>query len=146
MKSNTIAILLGGLAPAFLFAGSSTMQKVAARTGIGTGPSLAATGLAIMACGGVVTMLERNVGLGRNGVLPALGFGVLWGAGVACISIAMSRFGGKLSQLVPLYNMNTLVAVAIGLVAFSEWQTVSWARVLVAAVLIVAGGILAATA
>ena len=58
----------------------------------------------------------------------------------------MTRYGGKLSQLVPLYNMNTLVAVAIGLVAFGEWQTVSWARVLGAAVLIVAGGILAATA
>ena len=70
MKSNTIAILLGGLAPAFLFAGSSTMQKVAARTGIGTGPSLAATGLAIMACGGVATLLERNAGLGRGACSP----------------------------------------------------------------------------
>ncbi len=146
MKAQAVAILLGGVAPAFLFAGSSTLQKVAARTGIGTGPSLAVTGLAIVACGGVVTLMERDAGLGRGGWVPALGFGLFWGAGVACISIAMARFGGRLSQLVPLYNMNTLVAVAIGLVAFSEYQTLNWGRAMAAAILIVAGGILAATA
>ncbi|MCB9143176.1 MAG: hypothetical protein H6646_12980, partial [Anaerolineales bacterium] len=54
------------------------------------------------------------------------------------------RFDGQISQLVPLYNMNTLVAVLIGLVVLAEWRTVDPRKLAIAAILIVLGGILAA--
>ena len=47
-----------------------------------------------------------------------------------------------MSVLVPLYNMNTLVAVGIGLVLLGEWRDVSVWRLLAGAALIVAGGVL----
>jgi hypothetical protein len=52
----------------------------------------------------------------------------------------------QLTALCPLYNLNTLVAVAIGLAVLGEWREVVPWRVAVGAVLAVAGGVLAATA
>jgi hypothetical protein len=49
------------------------------------------------------------------------------------------------SVIVPLYNMNTLVAVGIGLVLLGEWKDVNLWRLLSGAALIVVGGVLAGT-
>lgn len=50
------------------------------------------------------------------------------------------------SKLVPLFNMNTLVAVCLGLLVFSEWKNVHVLQLAVASVLIIIGGILATNA
>jgi len=71
-------------------------------------------------------------------------YAVLWTLGVACIAIALARYDAQISQLVPLYNMNTLVAVLIGLVLFNEWKDLNLTRLLLATVLTIGGGILAA--
>ena len=47
---------------------------------------------------------------------------------------------------VSIYNMNTLVTVVIGLMVLSEWKNVQPVKLLVAALLITLGGILAANA
>ena len=65
---------------------------------------------------------------------------------MACIAIALRRYNGQISQLVSLYNMNTLVAVLIGLILLSEWQTVNIVKIVASSVLIIVGGVLAATA
>ncbi|WP_169972656.1 hypothetical protein [Tautonia rosea] len=145
MKHPILALLLGGLLPAILFGVSGVMQKACARTGIGTGPYLAITGLAVLTVGGLLTVVEHDVTVSRKSAVYTLLFGALWATGVGCIAIALRRYGGQISQLVPLYNMNTLVAVFIGLVVLSEWRDVHWGRLLVASVLIVTGGVLAAT-
>ena len=49
-------------------------------------------------------------------------------------------------QLAPLYNMNTMVAVLIGLWAFSEWKELDMLRLLSGVVLIVIGGTLVSRA
>ena len=145
MKNHLLSLLLGGLLPALLFGVSGVMQKTCVRAGIGTGPFLAITGLVVLAVGGLITLVERDLTLGRIGASYTALFGACWAAGVGCIAVAMRRYGGQISQLVPLYNMNTLVAVLIGLVALSEWRDVHWGRLLVASGLIITGGILAAT-
>lgn len=53
--------------------------------------------------------------------MPPL-FGLLWAAGTGAVTFALGRYGGQISQFAPLYNMNTLVAVLVGLVVFGEWQ------------------------
>jgi uncharacterized membrane protein len=145
MNSNIASLLVGGLLPALLFGVSGVIQKTSAKAGIGTGPFLVVVGVVVILIGGIFTAVERDTTVNWPGAGQAALFGVLWASGIGSIAIALSRYEGQISQLVPLYNMNTLVAVVIGLVALSEWQTLQTGRLLLGAVLTVAGGILAAT-
>ncbi len=144
MKANVAALLVGGLVPAFLFGVSAVFQKTSARAGIATGPYLVVIGLVVVAVGGVVTAVQGDAAVTWAGAAHACACGALWAAGVACIAVAVGRFDGQISQLVPLYNMNTLVAVAVGLIALSEWRNVQVGLLLPATALTVAGGVLAA--
>lgn len=140
-----LAAVIGGLLPAVLFGLSGVMQKACARTGIGTGPYLVITGLAVLVVGGLLTAVEHEAVVSRKGVALTALFGALWAGGIGCIAVALRRHGAQISQLVPLYNMNTLVAVLLGLLVFSEWREVHWGRLLLASLLIIAGGVLAAS-
>lgn len=145
MSNNTLALLTGGLLPAVCFGLSGAVQKVTTKAGIGTGMYLIVVGVVVVVVGLIVTAVERDVTLNRaSGGYAAL-FGLLWAAGIASIAVALGRYGGQISQLVPIYNTNTLVAVLVGLVALGEWQTVQPGRLLLAAAFIIGGGVLAAS-
>jgi uncharacterized membrane protein len=125
---------------------ASTFQKTAARSGIGTGPYLIAIGGVVLLVGVGVTLAQSNSTATREGVVWACGYGLLWSSAIGCIVLALARYDANLSQLVPLYNLNTLVAVAIGMAVLGEWRDVLPWRVVVGVILAVAGGILVATA
>jgi uncharacterized membrane protein len=146
MSKATLALLLGGLLPAALFGVASNFQKTAARAGISTGPYLIAIGSVVLLVGVVVTLTQSDSTATREGVFWACGYGLLWSAAIGCIVLALSRYDANISQLVPLYNLNTLVAVAIGMTVLGEWRDVVPWRVVAGAGLAVAGGILVATA
>ncbi|MBN9122290.1 MAG: hypothetical protein J0I06_24650 [Planctomycetes bacterium] len=146
MSKTTLALLVGGLLPAVLFGVASTFQKTAARAGIGTGPYLIAIGAVVLLIGGAVTVAQSDSTATRAGAAWACGYGVLWSAAIGCIVLALSRYDANISQLVPLYNLNTLVAVAIGMAVLGEWREIVLWRVAAGAVLAVAGGVLVATA
>ena len=103
-------------------------------------------GLTTALVGGVFLLLERDATIGQRSALYTVLFGLVWATAIGLIGIALGRFGGQISQLVPLYNMNTLIAVLIGLVVLAEWRNVDPRKLAVAAVLIVIGGIVAARA
>lgn len=144
MNARLIAILLGGVLPALLLGLTGIFQKLGANTGIGTGPFLMVVGVTIAAVGGVFVLADRDTTIGPQSTLYTILFGLVWATAIGCIGIALRRYDAQISQLVPLYNMNTLVAVLLGLVIFAEWRTVEAPKLLAAAVLIVGGGILAA--
>jgi uncharacterized membrane protein len=146
MSNATLALLVGGLLPAVLFGVASTFQKTAATAGIGTGPYLIAIGSVVLLVGTAVTVAQSNSAAPRAGVLWACGYGLLWSSAIGCIVLALARYDANISQLVPLYNLNTLVAVAIGMAVLGEWRDVVPWRVVVGAILAVAGGVLVATA
>jgi drug/metabolite transporter (DMT)-like permease len=146
MSKATLALLVGGLLPAVLFGVSGIFQKTATRAGIGTGPYLIAIGAVVLLAGIAVTVVQGDSAATREGVAWACGYGVLWSAGIACIAMALAQYDAQISQLVPLYNMNTLVAVAIGMTALGEWREVVPWRVIAGAALAVVGGVLVATA
>jgi uncharacterized membrane protein len=146
MKANTMALLLGGLLPAILFGVSGVFQKTSAKAGMGTGPYLMVIGFVVVVVGGVVAAVQRDATVNWTRASYACAYGLLWAAGIACIAVAVGRFDGQISQLVPLYNMNTLVAVAVGLVFLSEWRNVQVGLLLLATGLTIAGGVLAAAA
>jgi uncharacterized membrane protein len=144
MTPKQISVLLGGVLPAFLLGLAGIFQKLASSAELGTGPFLIIAGAATAAVGGAFTLIERDAGWTlRTAGLTCL-FALMWATATGCISIALRRFEGQMSQLVPLYNMNTLIAVLAGAVLLSEWKTVNPGRVTLAAILIIIGGALAA--
>jgi uncharacterized membrane protein len=146
MSKQTLALLIGGLLPALLFGVASTFQKTAARAGITTGPYLIAIGSVVLLVGIAVTAAQGDTTATREGVGWACGYGLLWSAAIGCIVLALARYDANLSQLVPLYNLNTLVAVAIGMAVLGEWRDVVPWRVVAGTVLAVSGGDQDATA
>ena len=146
MSARVIAILLGGVLPALLLGMTGVLQRLSTNARIGTGPFLIGVGVTTAIVGGVFMVLERDATIGQKSALYTILFGLVWATAIGCIAIALRRFDGQISQLVPLYNMNTLVAVLIGLVILGEWQAVDPRKLAVAAILIVIGGVLAARA
>lgn len=51
-----------------------------------------------------------------------------------------------MSKLVPFFNMNTLVSVALILWIFAEWQSVNVLKFLIGVIFVVLGGTLVALA
>jgi glucose uptake protein GlcU len=142
MTRHQLSLLIGGVLPAICLGLSGACQKLSSAGGIGTGPFLIVTGLTSTVVG-IIFCADGDSSWTRKGILFASAFGLFWATGTGCIGLALKKYGAQISQLVPLYNMNTLVAVFIGLVAFAEWRTVQPLRISLAAILIVAGGILA---
>ncbi|MEZ4768736.1 MAG: hypothetical protein R2844_09965 [Caldilineales bacterium] len=146
MSTRVLAILLGGILPALMLGLTGVFQKLSNNARIGTGPFLIVAGLTTALVGGVFLLLDRDATIGQRSAFYTVLFGLVWATAIGLIGIALGRFDGQISQLVPLYNMNTLVAVLIGLVVLAEWRTVDPRKLVVAAILIVIGGVLASRA
>jgi uncharacterized membrane protein len=145
MQKETIALLIGGLLPAMLFGISGFLQKTSAKAGIGTGPYLIVIGLVVISVGVVVTTIQGDTRVNLLSALNTCGYGIFWSSGVMCIALALGRYDARISQLVPLYNLNTLVAVGLGLILLGEWREVNTWQLVAGAALAATGGILAAT-
>ncbi len=145
VSKHSLAILVGGLLPAVLYGVAGVIQKTASKAGIGPGPYILIIGLVAAIVGGVITLVSRDTSVTWSGAGQTAAFAVLWSVAVAAIMIALGRFEGPVSVIVPLYNMNTLIAVLLGLVLLGEWGDVNGWRLLAGAVLIVVGGALAGT-
>jgi uncharacterized membrane protein len=145
MSKQTFAILIGGLLPAVLNGVAGVHQKTAAKTGIGPGPYVLIIGTVAALIGGAITLVTRDASVTWTGAGHTAGFAVLWSAAIVAIMLALGRYEGPVSVIVPLYNINTLIAVLLGLIVLGEWAGVDKWRLIVGAVLIVVGGTLAGT-
>ncbi len=144
MTAKTTALLLGGLMPAFIYGGSAIFQKLSTNLGISLAAYLVATGLGIVIVGVAYFFLEGSFSFSAKSGLYAAMFGVTWGVATGLVAYTLLNFEIPISQLVPLYNMNTLVAVLLALVIFSEWKDLQTVKLLSGSVLIVAGAVLVA--
>ena len=145
MDQKVIAIVVGGLLPAVLLGIYGVFQKASVNAGIAPGPFLVVMGVTTIMVGGVVTLLERDSSIQPRSAAYTAVCGLLWALGTAGIALAIRRFNGQVSQLAPLYNMNTLITVGIGLLLLAEGQVLNGWKLTLAAILIVIGGVLAAT-
>jgi drug/metabolite transporter (DMT)-like permease len=145
MQKETLALLIGGLLPAMLFGISGFLQKTSAKAGIGPGPYLIVIGLVVVCMGIAVTAIQGDRTVNLQSAANTCAYGVFWSSGIMCIALALGRYDARISQLVPLYNMNTLVAMGLGLVLLGEWRQVNSWQLLGGAALAVLGGVLAAT-
>jgi transporter family protein len=144
MSQQTLGILIGGLIPALLYGVSNIFVKAGNQAGISTGVYLLVLGITIAVLGAFFLLFTRDAHATNLGMLYTTGFGITWGLGTACVALAVSKYKAPLATIVPLFNMNTLVAVILALWIFAEWKQVHVTRLLFGSFLIVIGGTLVA--
>jgi glucose uptake protein GlcU len=145
MSQQSVGIILGGIVPAVLLGIFAVFQKKSTLEGLGPGLILVVIGVCAILVGLVFAFGFKELNLPPKGVAFAALSGLFWSVATGLILIAISRLKAPISSLVPLFNMNTLVAVVLSLVVFSEWKSVNSPKLLFAAVLIIVGGVLAST-
>lgn len=146
MTAKTTALLLGGVLPALIYGGSAIFQKMSTSLGISLSAYLVATGVGIAIVGMGFYLFESSFAFSIKSGLYAGTFGLTWGIATGLVAYTLLNFDIPISQLVPLYNMNTLVAVLLALMIFSEWKDLHTIKLLAGSALIVAGAILVANA
>lgn len=142
-------IILGLLAAVF-FGSSAIAAKVATGDryfGLDARAASILTWVGITVVLGAYFLKSGPAGLPSNPKAVSAGVlaGVLWAVGQILLYTALSR-GGEISRLAPIYNMNTLVAVVLGILLLGELPSrVQALRVLFGALLITVGGIFVIT-
>ncbi|MGB0560425.1 MAG: hypothetical protein ACPGVO_01300 [Spirulinaceae cyanobacterium] len=139
-------LLIGGLLPALFYGVSGMLAKTSTNAGMSVGGHLICIGVAVSAVGVVLQGWLPGPLPSLEAIAASTGYGLLWGLGTGCVAIALLKYQTPLAKLVPLYNLNTLIAVLLALVVFAEWQTVNFPRLAIGALLVVIGGILVSIA
>ncbi len=142
MNNQTIGMLIGGLVPAILFGVSGVMQKTAQKTGISLGWYIICIAIGVLLAGLPLLLTEQVKQISYKGGLLSLLIGLFWASGMITIAMAITKYGAPVSRLAPLYNMNTLIAVILGLVIYAEWKDLNIVPLLSGAFFIVIGGVL----
>ncbi len=146
MSSKTTALLIGGFLPAIIYGGSAVFQKFSTSVGISISSYLIAAGLGVVMAGVGFYFFENTVPFSIKASSYAGVFGITWGIASGLVAYSLLNFDVSISQLVPLYNMNTLVAVLLGLIIFNEWKDLHTVKLLLGSVFIVIGAIFVANA
>lgn len=139
-----LGMALGGLLAAIFFGLSGVLSKASTQAGVGLGLYIMLAGAGVVLVGALFFLFQPDRTISLRSALPSLGVGVTWGLGAGLVALALTKYKVPLGKLVPLYNMNTLVAVLIALWLFSEWQRVQVLKLLIGAILVILGGTLVA--
>ena len=145
MTNQTIGLLIGGLLPAVFYGISGVFAKPATEAGIGIGLYILLIGLAVSLTGLLIYGFSPDNTISLRSGIFTVAVGLTWAISAAGVAVALASYQVPVSRLVPLYNMNTLVAVLLGLVIFAEWKDVQTAKLVGGAVLIAIGGSMVAT-
>ncbi|MEM8640652.1 MAG: hypothetical protein AAGG51_17820 [Cyanobacteria bacterium P01_G01_bin.54] len=146
MTPQFLGLLVGGLLPALFYGVSGMLAKTSTNAGMSVGGHLICIGVAVSAVGVLLQGWLPGPLPSWGAIASSTGYGLLWGLGTGCVAIALLKYQTPLAKLVPLYNMNTLIAVLLALVVFTEWQTVNLPKLAIGAILVVVGGILVSVA
>ena len=146
MSSKAMALLIGGFLPAFIYGGSAIFQKFSTNLGISISTYLIAVGVGVVVAGLGFYFFGDTAPFSIKASSFAGLFGLTWGIASGLVAYSLLHFKIPISQLVPLYNMNTLIAVLLALVIFSEWRDLHTVKLIAGSVLIVIGAIFVANA
>lgn len=145
-STQILGLIVGGLLPALFYGLAGFLAKTSTNTGIAVGPYLICIGVAVSTVGVVMQLWLPGPLPSIAAIASSGGLGLLWGTGTGCVALALLKYQAPLAKLVPLYNMNTLIAVVLALVIYAEWQTVKLSQLAIGAVLVTLGGILVSLA
>lgn len=139
MSNATLGLLIGGFIPAVFYAATGILAKVSVKAGANMGPYLICIGLAIALVGIVASFWTRDWTFTLKASLPSVAVGLTWAVGTLLVAVALNHFHSPISQLTPLYNINTLFVVIFGLIFFAEWKDVQAIHLVLGSILIIAG-------
>ena len=146
MPAKFIPLIVGGVIPAVLYGITGIFQKLNAREGGSVAMYLICFGATTLLAGLLFHFL-RPEGLGSpRSIGWALVAGFTFAGGAGLISLALIKYQAAISQLSPLYNMNVLITVVVGLWLLAEYRQVQLGPLLLGSVLIAVGAILVANA
>lgn len=133
-------VILGGILPMFLF-GLTAFPIKLLNGRLHTSYYMIFSGIGMFLVGILAWFLLKPEikPLFSNTILAILN-GALLGAAGLCIFLALSYPKTTLAQLAPIYNINTLIVVLIGIVFFAEWQQIVVWKILLGTVFILTGG------
>ena len=142
MSSESLGLLIGGLLPAILFGVSNLFVKASNQAGIGLGPYMIMTGIAVVIVGiaFLFVMPDRTLSF-RSGAY-AFGMGAIWGIGAALTGLAIARYNVPIGKISPLVNTCSLFTVLLALWIFAEWKQVHVPRLLFGTLFMVIGATL----
>ncbi len=146
MTDNVKGLLIGGLMPAIMLGLFSIFQKIGARNGVGPEMYIFIGGIVIALVGGGVLYFKRSSILSWRGVIWAILSGSCWAIATACVSYAVLNYNTPMSKLSPIFNTNTLTTVILSMLILGEWRELKVIRVLIGAVMIIAGAIIVSQA
>jgi uncharacterized membrane protein len=145
MPPHTTGLIIGGLLPALFFGLSTVFAKPANQIGISTSFYLIFVGLAVILVGLGLGVIWPDRTLSLSSGAFAMLVGLSWGTAAGLVAIALAQYQMPIAKLAPLFNMNTLVAVGLGLLIFAEAQDVNVPQLIIGALLITLGGWLVAS-
>lgn len=146
MSSELKAILIGGVLPALLYGVTGILQKMSSEADGGAGMYLVGMGIGTTVVGAALHLVLSEPPFTARPVSLALIAGVTFSLGAGLVSVALIRYGAAISQLTPIYNMNVLITVVLGLVLLAEYRDLHVARLLGGTLLLVSGAVLVAGA
>lgn len=145
MSSELKGVLIGGLLPAFLYGVTGILQKMSANAEGGAGMYLIFLGIGTVIVGAVFHFLLPEPPISIRPASFALIAGFTFSLGAGLISVALINYEAAISQLTPLYNMNVLITVVLGLLIFAEYRDLHAVRLIIGTVLLIGGGLLVAS-
>lgn len=140
-----LIVAVGGLLPAFGFGFAAVFQKAASLEGVQVGTYSFYVGVVLALSG----LIMRQV-FGETGwALSGLGLAGLGGLGMALgtggLSYAIVKLDAPVSMIAPITVISTLITVVTGFLVFKEYEGVAAVRLMMGAVLVVAGAALVAS-
>jgi len=140
MASKYIPLIIGGLIPALLYGLAGVFQKWSAREGGSVSVYLIGFGVGTVIVGFVYRAVLSDGASPTTSIGFAVLAGLIFSIGAGLISFAVIRFDAAIAQLSPLYNLNFLVTLVLGLLIFSEFKDLQVTRLLAGALVILVGG------
>jgi len=140
MESKYTSLIIGGFIPAVLYGLATVCQKWSAKYGGGAAGYLIGLGLTTFISGLVFRFVLAERAMPLKATAFALLAGIFFATGAGLISLAIIRYDASIAQLSPLYNMNVLITILLGLLVFSELRDVELPRLLAGTALILFGG------
>ena len=121
MPTPYLALLIGGVLPACLWAITAILQKLSTQHNLGPGPFLMAFGAMVLATGLALSILPRGTGeWSWIGLRYALVSGLAYAIATGLISYALLSFGVPISKLAPVLGCNVLITVLLGVFLLGE--------------------------
>jgi transporter family protein len=146
MSSQLIGLLIGGLLPALFYGIAGIFAKVSTNAGMSVSGHLICIGVTVSVTGVLLNYVLPGSLPSNTAIVSSSLMGIFWSFGTGCVALGLLKYRASLAQLVPLYNMNTLVTAILALILFSEWRNLNVGQFTLGMILVVLGGIVVSRA